>query len=291
MKIVITGSTGLIGSALVPLLTQEADEIVRLRRPTDWNPEAGTINDRLFSGADAVVHLAGESIASGRWTPARKEGILQSRVKGTGLIAETMSRIDPMPQVLISASAIGYYGDRGNELLREESGPGEGFLPNVCRQWEAAADPAVRRGIRVVYLRTGLVLSGDGGAMGQMLPPFKRGVGGKIGSGKQYWSWISIDDLCAAIAHCIRTADLRGAVNMVSPTPVTNLEFTKALGRVLGKPTVVPLPAFAARIALGEMADALLLASARVEPAKLLSSGFAFKHTTLESTLRCLLRK
>ena len=198
--------------------------------------------------------------------------------------------MDPPPQVLVSGSAIGYYGDRGSEVLREESGPGTGFLPQVCRQWEAATDAATRKGVRVVHLRTGLVLSGKGGALGKMLLPFKMGLGGKIGSGDQYWSWISIDDLCAAIIHCIQAASLRGPVNMVSPSPVTNLEFTKALGRVLGRPTLFPMPAFAARIALGEMADALLLAGARVEPAKLLASRFVFRHTDLESALRQVLQ-
>jgi hypothetical protein len=193
--------------------------------------------------------------------------------------------------VFVSASAIGYYGDRGSEVLREESPPGAGFLPDVCRQWEASTDAATRKGIRVVHLRTGLVLSGAGGALSKMLLPFKLGVGGKIGSGSQYWSWISIDDLCGAIIHCIQATGLHGAVNMVSPSPVTNLEFTKALGRVLRRPTILPMPAFAARVALGEMADALLLASARVEPAKLQASRFLFRHKDLEPTLRRVLSK
>ena len=289
MKIVVTGSTGLVGSALVPSFASAGHEVVRLKRPSHWDPEKRTVDLAAFAGVDAVVHLAGESIASGRWTAARKERILESRVTGTKLIAETIGRLDPPPQVLVSASAIGYYGDRGNEVLREESGPGTGFLPQVCRQWEAATDAATGKGIRVVHLRTGLVLSGKGGAMGKMLLPFKMGAGGKIGSGDQYWSWISIDDLCAAIAHCVRTTGLHGPVNTVSPSPVTNLEFTKALGRVLGRPTIFPMPAFAARIALGEMADALLLASARVEPAKLLASGFVFRHKDVEPALRQIL--
>jgi hypothetical protein len=242
-----------------------------------------------FSGVEAVIHLAGENIASGRWTAARKQRILESRVKGTKLIAETIGRLEPPPSVFVSASAIGYYGDRGSEVLREESPPGTGFLADVCRQWEAATDPATRKGVRVVHLRTGLVLSAAGGAMGKMLLPFKLGVGGKIGSGNQYWSWISLDDVCGAITHCIQAATLHGPVNIVSPSPVTNLEFTKILGRVLRRPTIFPMPAFAARLVLGEMADALLLASARVEPAKLSASRFVFKDKELESTLRSLL--
>jgi hypothetical protein len=246
------------------------------------------VDTSALSGADAIVHLAGENIASGRWTAARKERIRDSRVNGTRLIAESIARMDRPPQVLISASAIGYYGDCGRELLREESPAGAGFLAEVCRQWEAATDAATRKGVRVVHLRTGIVLSAKGGAMGKMLLPFKLGLGGKIGSGDQYWSWISLDDVSGAIVHCIQAAGLHGPVNIVSPSPVTNFEFTKTLGRVLGRPTVFPIPAFAARLALGEMADPLLLASARVEPAKLLASRFVFRHRELEPTLRYL---
>jgi len=289
MKIALTGSTGLVGSALVPGLISAGHDVVRLMRPAQWDPEKRTADVYAFAGTDAVVHLAGENIASGRWTAARKQRILDSRVRGTKLIAETISRMDRPPQVLVSASAVGYYGDRGSEILREESPPGTSFLSDVCRQWEAATDAATRKGIRVVHLRTGIVLSVKGGAMAKMLPPFKLGVGGQIGSGNQYWSWISLDDVCGAILHCIQEAGLRSAVNIVSPEPVTNLDFTKVLGRVLGRPTVVPLPAFAARLALGEMADELLLASARVEPAKLLASRFSFHHRELEPTLRHLL--
>jgi len=291
MRIAVTGSTGLVGSALVSSLARAGHDVVRLKRPEHWDPENRTVNLSAFSGANAIVHLAGENIASGRWTPARKRRIRDSRSIGTKLIAETISRIDPPPQVLVSSSAVGYYGDRGNELLREESPAGEGFLADVCREWEGATDTATRKGIRVVHLRTGLVLSTKGGAMAKMLLPFKFGVGGKIGSGKQYWSWISLDDICGVIVHCIQASGLHGPVNAVSPSPVTNIEFTKTLGRVLGRPTIFPLPAFAARLALGEMADELLLSSARVEPAKLVDSRFVFKHRELESTLRYLLNQ
>jgi len=291
MKIAVTGSTGLVGSALIPLLESAGHEVVRLRRPAQWDPEKGAADPSAFGGVDAVVHLAGENIAGGRWTAARKERILNSRVKGTKLIAETLGNLPKPPQVLVSASAIGYYGDRGSELLREQSPPGTGFLPDVCRQWEAATDAATRKGIRVVHLRTGIVLSGKGGALRKMLLPFKLGVGGKIGSGEQYWSWISIDDHCAAILHCIQASSLHGPVNSVSPSPVTNLEFTKALGRVLGRPVIFPLPAFAARLVLGEMSDPLLLASARIEPSKLMASRFIFRHKDPEPALRYVLSK
>ncbi len=291
MKVAVTGSTGLVGSALIPLLESAGHEVVRLRRPAQWDPETGAADPSAFGGVDAVVHLAGENIAGGRWTAARKERILNSRVKGTKLIAETLGNLPQPPQVLVSASAIGYYGDRGSELLREQSPPGTGFLPDVCRQWEAATDAATRKGIRVVHLRTGIVLSGKGGALRKMLLPFKLGVGGKIGSGEQYWSWISIDDHCAAILHCIQASSLHGPVNSVSPSPVTNLEFTKALGRVLGRPVIFPLPAFAARLVLGEMSDPLLLASARIEPSKLMASRFIFRHKDPEPALRYVLSK
>jgi uncharacterized protein (TIGR01777 family) len=288
MKIAITGAAGLVGSTLTPLLTGAGHDVLALKRPGHWNPENGTIDKSVLEGMDAVIHLAGENIAAGRWTASQKARIRDSRVKGTKLISETLASLDRPPKVMVSASATGYYGDRGSEVLREDSPPGSGFLPEVCRQWEAATDPATRAGIRVVHLRTGLVLSSKGGALGKMLFPFKMGVGGRIGSGKQYWSWIAIDDLCAAIAHTLE-ANLHGPVNAVSPTPVTNAEFTKALGRALSRPTIFPLPGFAARIVLGEMANELLLASARVEPAKLQATRFAFEHKDLESTLKALL--
>jgi uncharacterized protein (TIGR01777 family) len=291
MKIAITGSSGLIGSALKQSLAAARHDVISLKRPEQWNPEANTIDLRALAGVDAVVHLAGENIASGRWTVSRKQRIIDSRVRGTKLIAEAIPGMDRPPQVFVSASAIGYYGDRAAEVLREDSAPGVGFLPEVCRQWEAASEPARRKGTRVIQLRTGLVLSSSGGAMAKMLLPFKLGVGGRIGSGNQYWSWISLADVCSAIIHCIQSTGLNGPVNIVSPAPVTNLEFTKALGRVLGRPTIFPMPAFAARLALGEMANELLLASARVEPTKLSTSGFTFRNEQIEPTLRDLLTR
>ena len=289
MKIAVTGSTGLVGSALVRLLSKQGHDVVEMTRPAQWDPEKGRVDAAAVAGIDALVHLAGENIAAGRWTVAQKARIRDSRIRGTKLIADSLAGSQKPPQVLVSASAIGYYGDRGGELLREDSSAGTGFLADVCRQWEAATDSATRKGIRVVHLRIGVVLSQTGGALQKMLFPFKMGIGGKIGSGRQYWSWIALDDLCAAIVHCIHAGGLHGPVNAVSPSPATNMEFTKALGRALHRPTIFPLPAFAARIIFGEMADALLLASARVEPTKLLGSRFAFQHKDLEATLATLL--
>lgn len=291
MKIAITGSTGLIGSTLTPFFSNAGHDVFPMIRPSHWDPDRGVIDLAVFQGVNAVVHLAGENIAGGRWTAARKARIMSSRVKGTRLLSESLASLDHPPQVMISASAIGYYGDRGNEMLSEESEPGEGFLAEVCRQWENATDPAVGKGIRVVHIRMGIVLSAKGGPLEKIVMPFKLGVGGKIGSGAQFWSWIVLDDLCAAIMHCIQDTGIHGPVNIVSPSPVTNLEFTKTLGRILSRPTIFPLPAFAARLVLGEMADALLLASARVEPAKLLSSRFAFRYGELEAGLRHLLKR
>jgi uncharacterized protein (TIGR01777 family) len=289
MKVAVTGSTGLVGSALISVLAGAGHDVIRLRRPVQWDPEKGFVDAAAIRNVDAIVHLAGESIASGRWTSARKKRIRDSRVQGTRLLADAIGRLQPLPKVFVSASAIGYYGDRGDELLREDSSAGQGFLPDVCKQWEAATDPATRAGVRVVHLRTGLVLSAKGGALRKMLTPFKLGVGGVIGSGRQYWSWISIDDVCGAILHCIHASTVHGPVNIVAPSPTTNAEFTKTLGRVLGRPTIFPMPAFAARLALGEMADELLLASARVEPAKLLASRFVFRHRELDAALRSVL--
>ena len=300
MKVVLTGSSGLVGSALVPLLTGGGHQVVRLVRSQPrpdasevrWDPDTGEIDPAALEGVDAAVHLAGESIAAGRWTASRKARILESRVKGTRFLVETLAGLEQRPKVLVSASAVGYYGDRGEERLTEDSGSGSAFfLANVCRQWEAATEPSAAAGVRVVNLRFGIILSAAGGALPRLLTPFRLGVGGRLGSGKQYMSWIAIDDVVGAIVHVLNTEALRGAVNAVAPQAVTNREFTKTLGRVLGRPTLVPMPAFAARLAFGKMADELLLASQRVEPAKLLASGYAFRFPDLESALRHLLGK
>jgi uncharacterized protein (TIGR01777 family) len=295
MRVLISGATGLIGEALIPELESGGHRVIHLTRSpassedVGWDPSAGEIDASRLEGIDAVVHLAGESIAEGRWTPQKKRRILESRARGTRLLAEKVAGLPEAPDVMVSASAVGYYGDRGNELLREESGPGSDFLAEVCKAWEAAADPAREAGIRVVHPRFGLVLSPKGGALGRTLPIFKLGGGGRIGSGRQWWSWVALDDVVGAILHALTNDSVKGAVNVGSPNPLTNAEYTRVLGRVLNRPTVFPLPAPAARLALGEVADALLLASQRMEPAKLKETGYEFRYPELEGALRHLL--
>jgi len=298
MHVLVTGARGLVGSVLVPFLTSGGHAVTRLVRSTPrpgqaevpWDPAAHSIATPALEGLDAVVHLAGENIAA-RWTAEKKARIRDSRVQGTRLLCDALAQLVKPPQALVCASAIGYYGDRGETILREESAPGTDFLAEVCQAWEAAAAPAAQRGIRVVYLRFGVVLSAAGGALAKMLTPFRLGVGGVIGSGQQYMSWVALDDVLGAIHHALMTETLHGPVNVVAPQPVTNQEFTKTLGKILGRPTVVPLPAFVARLAFGEMADALLLASTRVVPERLLASGYAFRYPELEGALRHLLGK
>jgi uncharacterized protein (TIGR01777 family) len=242
-----------------------------------------------LEGFDAVIHLAGENIAEGRWTEPKKVRIRESRTKPTRALSEALAKLNNPPRTLVSASAIGFYGHRGDEILREGSAPGSGYLPEVCLGWEGATASAVQKGIRVVHLRFGGVLATTGGALAKMLPPFRMGVGGKVGDGKQYMSWIALDDVMGAIHHVLITDRLIGPLNAVAPNPVTNSEFTKTLGRVLSRPTLFPVPAAAARIAFGEMADALLLASARVIPARLVETGYQFRYPELEGALRHLL--
>jgi uncharacterized protein (TIGR01777 family) len=279
MKVLISGATGLIGSALIPELEGGGHETTRLTRSPrsgddiGWNPEAGEMDSSRLEGHDAVVHLAGESIGEGRWTQEKKRRILESRTRGTRLLAETVASLPEPPKVMVSASAVGYYGDRGDELLREDSGPGSDFLAEVCKEWEAAADPAREANIRVVHPRNGVVLSAEGGALARLLPVFKLGGGGRIGSGRQWWSWVALDDVVGAIAHALSDDSAEGPINLGSPNPLTNAEFTRVLGKVMSRPTLFPLPAAVARLMLGEVADALLLASQRVEPAKLEETG------------------
>jgi uncharacterized protein len=296
MKILISGSTGLVGSALVPTLQSGGHEAIRLVRSSSsgrqlrngsvtWDPKSGQLSAADLAGIDAAVHLAGENIAANRWTPEQKARIRESRVAGTQLLAETLAKMNTPPKTMVCASAIGFYGDRSDQRLDEDSPPGSGFLADTCREWEAAAKPAADRGIRVVHLRTGLVLASQGGALAKMLTPFRLGIAGIIGNGQQYMSWISLDDLVAVISFALSNETLRGPVNAVAPNSVTNHEFTKTLGRVLRRPTIFPMPAFAARLAFGEMADGLLLASARVEPKRLIDAGFRFRFPELEAAL------
>jgi len=300
MNVAVSGSHGLVGSSLVAFLAAGGHGVTRLVRsdaapagPGDiaWDTATGLKDPSRLEGVDAVVHLAGESIASGRWTPARKAEIRRSRVQGTRRLCESIARVARPPRILVSGSAMGFYGDRGDERLDEGSGPGSGFLAEVCREWEAATEPAAGAGVRVVHLRTGLVLSPEGGALKQMLLPFKLGMGGAIGSGKQFMSWIAIDDEVGTIAHALSTDSIAGPINAVSPFPVTNAEFTRTLAGALSRPALMPMPAFAARLAFGEMADALLLASARIFPTRLLDSGYRFLYPELEGALRNVLRR
>jgi uncharacterized protein len=294
-KILVSGSSGLIGAALVPALQSNGYEVVRLVRGASasgrvgWDP-ARPLAPESVSGFEVIIHLAGESIV-GRWTEAKKRRIRESRVQGTRALAAALAKAPQPPRLLISASAIGYYGNRGEETLREDSSSGDGFLPEVCREWEAAAEPASKAGIRAVQMRFGVVLSALGGALQKMLLPFRMGVGGKVGNGRQWMSWIAIDDLVGAIQHVIKTDTLRGPVNGVGPGPVRNAEFTRTLASVLSRPAIFPMPGFAARLAFGQMADELLLASQRVEPAKLMASGYVFQKPDLSTALEDILKK
>lgn len=281
MKVMISGSSGLIGEQLKTRLEKERHTTIALPR---------TYEDAIdFSDVNAVVHLAGEPIAEGRWNSEKKRRIEASRVQGTSQLAQQIAASNNKPSVFICASAIGYYGDRSNEELDESSHPGSGFLPDVCQKWEAAAKPVRDAGVRTVYLRTGIVLSSAGGALAKMLTPFKLGGGGVLGSGAQYMSWISLEDEVAIIRYLIDNPETHGVYNLVAPNPVTNKEFTKTLGKVLKRPTVLPMPAFAARMLFGEMADALLLSSTRVYPKKLIASGYEFKHSDLKESLEQIL--
>lgn len=292
-SIAVSGATGLVGAALSEQLHDRGDSVYRITRNSRvesmhdlvWNTADGLINPQRLSGLDAVVHLAGENIAEGRWNDVKKARIRSSRVEGTRKLVEQMVRCEQPPQTLVCASAIGFYGDRGDQILTEDSPAGEGFLPAVCREWEEATSAARDAGIRVVNVRIGVVLSSKGGALQKMLLPFKLGVGGKVGSGKQYWSWISLHDLVRILMFAVDRQDLSGPVNAVAPNPVTNLEFTRDLGAVLHRPTVLPMPGFAAKLALGQMAQDLLLASARVSPERLLASGFEFDYAALPEAL------
>jgi len=297
MKILLSGSHGLVGKALISELTKDRHEIVSLVRhksagvsEIEWHPNQGSIDSEQVSGFDVVVHLAGESIASGRWTDEKKRKIRESRVKGTTLLSEALSRSSKRPAAFVSASAIGYYGNRGDELLTETSVPGNDFLAEVCVAWEKATGEAEARGIRTIHARFGIILDQEGGALAKMLTPFRMGVGGRIGDGKQWMSWIALADVIEGLKFVIENDSITGPVNFVAPNPVTNAEFTKALGDALSRPTLFPMPSFAARLAFGEMADALLLSSAKVQPQRLMDSGYRFEYQKLESALEAILK-
>jgi uncharacterized protein len=294
-RILVSGVSGPIGAALLPSLKTRGYKITRLVRGAStgedqiaWNP-AQPISPEIISGFDAVIHLAGESIV-GRWTAEKKLKIRDSRVVGTRNLAQALAHAKNKPQVFVSSSAIGVYGDRGDEVLNEQSAPGSGFLPDVCRDWEAATKAAADAGIRTVQMRTGVVLSPKGGALGKMLTPFKMGVGGRIGNGQQWMSWIDVQDMVDAIHHILQS-DLEGPVNMVAPKPVTNAEFTQTLAGVLSRPAIFPVPAFVVKLAFGEMGETVLLGSQRVEPAELAAGGYQFRFSDLRASLENLLNK
>jgi uncharacterized protein (TIGR01777 family) len=304
MKVALTGSHGLIARHLTPVLRSRGDVVVAVRRDATapagrdddgtirWDPAGGRIDADSFADVDAVIHLAGVGIGDRRWNPAHKAAVLDSRVAGTTLLADALASLGGGPRSLLSASATGYYGDRDDELLTEASPSGSGFLAEVCRKWEDATTAAVESGIRTVHLRTGLVQATDGGALKTSLPIFKLGLGARFGRGRQWWSWISIDDEIGAILHTLDNDGIAGPVNLTAPQPVTNATYTRLLGRVLGRPAVLPAPAIALKLALGaEMATELLLSSQRAEPSVLERTGYTWKHPDLESALRALLRR
>ncbi|MBU1712853.1 MAG: TIGR01777 family oxidoreductase [Proteobacteria bacterium] len=299
MKILMTGSSGLIGSVLIPFFTTGGHNVHTLVRKAPflekgeafWDPEKKRLDPSVFDGADAVIHLAGEHIGEGRWTDEKKRRIIESRTKGTSLIAETMSKLASPPPVLICASAIGYYGNRGDKFLTEDAPPGDDFISKVCSAWEKSAQAAVDAGIRVAFMRIGIALSPAGGALLRLLLPFRAGLGGKIASGSQFMSWVGIDDVVGAFFHVLADNKIAGPVNVVSPNPVTNLEFTKTLGRVLSRPAVFSIPAAAINLAFGEMGREVLLSSTKVLPEKLLETGYRFRNPDLSGALSHLLGK
>jgi len=294
MRIAISGSRGLVGSGLIKSFERESHEILHLVRrearpeahEIEWHPNGGKMNAADLEGLGAVINLAGESIAEGRWTDEKKRRIYDSRVKGTQLLSNALASLTQKPATFLCASATGFYGNRGDQILDETAPAGSGFLAKVCRDWEQATEAANQAGIRVVNLRFGPILAREGGMLDKMLTPFKLGVGGKVGSGEQFISWVAIDDVVAAIKLALSDTSLRGPINIVSPNPVTNEEFTKTLGHVLNRPTALAVPAFAARLAFGEMADEMLLVSQRVVPKKLQELKFAFQYSELDSAFR-----
>ncbi len=290
LRIAMTGASGLVGHSLTSFLVARGNLVVPLERKQGgpgifWDPVGQVLDKSRLEGFDAVIHLAGENIGAGRWTRDRKEAILRSRVDGTGFLSKTLASLDRPPKTFLVASAIGFYGNRGEETLDEDSAGGKGFLPEACRAWEEACGPAREAGLRVVNVRTGIVLSRSGGALAKMLPPFRLGLGGPMGSGRQWMSWISIEDLVGIFHFLLRAQDLSGPVNAVAPAPVTNAEFGRILGKALHRPAVFPLPGFMVKVLLGEMGEALLLEGQKVIPAKLQKAGFRFLHGELGEAL------
>ena len=297
MKIIISGASGLIGKPLIASLRKHGHEVVQLVRrspranESQWNPSAGQLDVAVLEGCDAVIHLSGAGIGDRRWTAKYKQELVESRTKSTSLLATTIAKCNKKPSVFLSGSAIGIYGPRGDEKLTEQSSNGSSFLADICKQWEAAAKPAIDAGVRTVFLRTGIVLTPLGGALKKQLPLFKLGLGGKFGDGRAWQSWISLDDEISAIEHLL-TAKVSGAVNLTAPNPVTNADFTTALARALKRLAILPIPKFGPKLLLGgELADALLFTGQRVMPIELQNSGFVFKHSTIDVALRALLNK
>ena len=302
MRVLVSGSSGLIGSAVVDRLRNEGDDVVRLVRRAPaaadevrWDPEAGTVDvDALAAGGavDGIIHLAGEGIGEKRWSPAQKQRILDSRVRGTRTLAEAAAALDPKPAVFVCGSAVGYYGLRGDEVLTEASAGGSGFLADVVRQWEAATLPAEDAGIRTVHVRTGIVVAPKGGAFGRMLPLLKLGLGGKLGPGDQWWSWISLEDEVRLLLHVLRTPTVSGPVNGTAPQPVTNAEIVKRTAALLGRPAVLPVPKFALSLVMGgELTEEVILAGQRALPKTAEAHGFTFSHPDVEAALRAMLGK
>jgi uncharacterized protein (TIGR01777 family) len=298
MKILISGASGFIGSHLAPFLEGQGHEMIKLVRHENlgsneihWHPMKGILDPASVENIDAAIHLSGESIGSLRWTEKKKQAIRDSRVKSTQLLAKTFAKLKHPPKIWLNASAVGFYGNRGNEVLMEESGPGNNFLAEVCREWENAAEEAANMGIRIVFLRFGVVLSKDGGVLKNMLLPFKAGLGGKLGSGQQYMSWVALDDLISAVSFILTDSNLQGPVNVSAPNPVTNAEFTEALGKALNRPAKLGVPAFALKMILGEVADEMLLSSCRAVPQKLNLANYSFAYPDLASAFHSFFNK
>ena len=295
-RILVSGSSGPIGAALLPALKAQGFTVTRLVRASGagsdqivWEPSR-RLSPEIASGFHAIIHLAGESIV-GRWTAAKKRRIIESRVQGTTHLAEAAAKAPQPPRVFISASAIGFYGNRGDEVLREDSPSGDGFAAEICRQWEASTQPVAKAGIRTAQMRIGVVMSADGGALPAMLPPFRMGLGGRLGNGRQWWTWVSVRDVVGAIQHVLNHDELSGPVNTVAPNPVTNADFTRILASVLNRPAIFPMPAFAVRLIFGEMGEELFLGSQRVQPTKLEATGYQFQHPDLKNALKEILQR